>query len=63
MSPSPPPGARPTPPSLPPAVDHGFARGLYTALRIFGLVVLALMLVAILYAGWISLENWSSIGV
>lgn len=35
----------------------------YTALRVLGLVVLALMAVAIVYAGWISLTNWSEIGV
>ena len=35
----------------------------YTGLRLFGLLVLVLMLVSILYAGWISIENWSSIQV
>lgn len=35
----------------------------HTALRIFGYVVLLLMLVAIVYVIWISIINWSSIGV
>jgi hypothetical protein len=39
------------------------ASPLYTALRVFGLVVLALMLVGIVYAGWISAVNWNAIGV
>ncbi len=34
-----------------------------TALKIFSLVVLALMLVSIFYTGWISIANWSAIGV
>ncbi len=51
----------PTPAS--PAVPDPAASPLYTALRVFGLVVLALMLVSIIYSGWIALENWGSIGV
>jgi hypothetical protein len=35
----------------------------YTALRVFGWVVLALMLVSIAYAGWIVVQNWEAIGV
>lgn len=51
-----------TPPG--PAASEEDARApFYTALRAFGLVVLALMLVAITYAGWIAIENWGSIRV
>lgn len=35
----------------------------HLALQAFNYVVLALMLAAILYAGWISLINWSGISV
>ena len=35
----------------------------YTALRILGIVVLVLMLVSIVYAGWISVSNWGAISV
>lgn len=36
---------------------------LYTALRILGIVVLVLMLVSIVYSGWIAVSNWSAISV
>lgn len=36
---------------------------LYTALKILGIVVLVLMLVSIVYAGWISFINWGAISV
>ena len=36
---------------------------LYPVLRVVGLVVLALMLVAIVYAGYISAINWNAIRV
>lgn len=36
---------------------------LYSALRVLGLVVLALMCVSILYACWIAVANWGSIQV
>ncbi len=39
------------------------APSLYSVVRIVGLVVLALMLVAIVYAGWISAANWNAIRV
>lgn len=52
----------PTDPALVPG-ESGTTGTLYTALRIFGLVVLALMLVSIVYSGWISIENWGSIEV
>ena len=35
----------------------------YTPLKIVGYVVLALMAVAILYAGYITLTHWTGIGV
>jgi hypothetical protein len=35
----------------------------YAALRIFALVVLALMLISIVYSGWIAIENWGAIRV
>lgn len=40
---------------------HGEA--FFTPLRILSYVVLAAMLVALLYSGWISLTHWSGIGV
>ena len=40
---------------------HG--ESLFTPLRIVSFVVLAAMLAAIAYAGWISLTHWSGIGV
>lgn len=45
------------------APDEGATSPLYIGLRVFGLVVLLLMLVSIVYAGWISVANWSEIGV
>jgi hypothetical protein len=33
----------------------------YTALRVFGWVVLALMVLTVLYAGWLALTNWDAI--
>lgn len=41
----------------------GAPAALHTALRLVGLLVIALMLAAILYSGWISAVNWSEIGV
>lgn len=52
-----------TSPSDAPPQETGFSGTLYTALRVLGLVVLALMLLSILYSGWIALENWGSIRV
>ncbi len=49
--------------STPAAAEGENTPAVYTALRIFGLVVLVLMLVSIVYAGWIALENWGSIRV
>ncbi len=46
-----------------PTHEGGAFGAVYTALRALGLVVLALMLVAILYAGWIAVANWGSISV
>ena len=37
--------------------------GLYTAVKAVALLVLVLMLVAILYAGYISTAYWAGIGV
>lgn len=53
---------------MPPASDApppevGAPGALYTTLRVLGLVVLALMLLAILYSGWIAIANWGSISV
>ena len=50
-------------PASPAVPDEKASSLLYTALRALGLVVLALMLVSIIYSGWIALENWGSIGV
>lgn len=50
-------------PSVPAAPEKDARPPFYTALRAFGFVVLALMLVAITYAGWIAIENWGSIRV
>lgn len=36
---------------------------IFTAVRIVGYVVLAAMITALLYAGWISVTHWSGIGV
>lgn len=35
----------------------------FSAFRIFSWVVLALMVVAMLYAGWLALSNWAAIRV
>lgn len=35
----------------------------YHSLRVFGWIVLVLMLVSIVYSGWISIANWTGIGV
>jgi hypothetical protein len=35
----------------------------FTALKVFGWVVLALMLASIAYSGWIVAQNWQAIGV
>ena len=43
--------------------DGGPIGPLYTALRVFGIVVLALMVLSIVYSGWIALENWGTISV
>ena len=52
-----------TPASDAPPQEAGLPGTLYTALRVFGLVVLTLMLVSILYSGWIAIENWGDIRV
>ena len=49
--------------STPTTAEEGAVDPLYTALRVFGLVVLVLMLLTILYSGWIAIENWGSIRV
>jgi hypothetical protein len=36
---------------------------MHSAFKIFSHVVLLLMVLALLYAGYISVENWSSVGV
>lgn len=36
---------------------------MHGALKIFSYVVLLLMAVAMLYAGYISIDNWSGVGV
>ena len=35
----------------------------FVALRILGVVVLTLMVVTIVYAGWIAIDNWGTIRV
>lgn len=57
------PASRPMPASPDAPPESGAPGTLYTALRALGVVVLALMLVAILYSVWIALENWGSISV
>ncbi|MEP0546915.1 MAG: hypothetical protein ABJF88_08285 [Rhodothermales bacterium] len=52
-----------TPTPADPAVPDPASSLLYTALRALGLVVLVLMLLSIVYSGWIALENWGDIGV
>ena len=47
---------------LPPAEDGTVAFG-YSAVRIFGFVILLLMLAGIVYASWIALANWGEIRV
>lgn len=49
--------------TAPPPPDGGTAAPLYAGMKVFGVVVLLLMLVSILYAGWIALANWGSIAV
>jgi hypothetical protein len=49
--------------STPPhAEDSTVALG-YTALRIFGFIMLVLMLASIFYSAWIALANWGEISV
>jgi len=55
--------ATPMTPATPAESSLGTTPALFTALRVFGLVVLVLMLASIVYAGWIVLENGGSIGV
>ena len=58
--------ARPSPTSMAESSDTpgaGAPATLHTVLRLVGLLVIALMLVAIVYSGWISAVNWSEIGV
>lgn len=57
------PASRPMPASSDAPHEAGAFGTLFTALRALGLVVLALMLLSILYAGWIAVANWSSISV
>ncbi len=49
--------------TTPPSSERETSDPFYAALRIFGFVVLALMLVSIAYSGWIALVNWGDIGV
>lgn len=49
-------------PATPPG-EGGKSGALFSALRIFGAVVLLLMLVSIVYSGWIAIVNWNSISV
>ena len=46
-----------------PTHEGGAFGAVYTALRALGLVVLALMLLALLYSGWITVANWGHISV
>jgi hypothetical protein len=49
--------------SPPPPAEGGTVALGYTALRIFGYVMLVLMLASIVYSGWIALANWGEIRV
>lgn len=49
--------------NAPPSSDAGLHDAVFQALRVLGLVVLVLMLVSVLYSGWIALENWNTIQV
>lgn len=46
-----------------PSQESGLPGTFYMALRVLGIVVLALMLLSMLYSGWIALENWGYIQV
>lgn len=35
----------------------------FTALRVFGWVVMALMIASVAYAAWLSISNWHAISV
>jgi hypothetical protein len=48
--------------SVPPAEGGTVALG-YVALRIFGFVMLLLMLASIIYSGFIAIANWGEIRV
>ena len=69
LCPSPLPAMDPSPRTAPMTTpgaapdDRGPLAPLYTALRILGLVVLVLMLLSILYSGWIAVQNWGAIRV
>ena len=47
----------------PTASPDKLAANSYTGMKLFGHVVLLLMLVAIIYTFYIVIENWSHIGV
>jgi hypothetical protein len=49
--------------SSPPPADDGTVALGYRALRIFGFVMLLLMLASIIYSSWIALANWGDIRV
>jgi hypothetical protein len=53
----------PSTPAGPAEPSSGTSSALFTILRVLGFTVLALMLASIVYAGWITLENWGSVGV
>ena len=51
-------------PTLPTtASEERTSHPVFTALHIFGRVVLLLMAVAIAYAAWMMIKNWSAVGV
>lgn len=41
----------------------GGSSAVYTILRLVGFLALALMIATIVYAGWIAIENWTTIRV
>ncbi len=50
-------------PIKPSPSESGGASPLYVVLRVFAFVVLLSMLAAMVYSGWIALENWGAIRV
>jgi hypothetical protein len=45
------------------ALDYDNGGLLYKGLRIFGYLMLALMVASIAYSAWIAITNWGAIGV